>query len=165
MRDIWLRISALALAVIILATVLPACQKALAADSYVAIVPDVLHSGRAEAVSLSLLSGGQFVKDNIEVTLLKDDKKVTSARQAVNGTGIVTLNIPQNAEEGKYEIQVCLGTACHVKGAQRVLEAFERELNIRDGETTSDQNFSLEADNQSAFITSTILETLSKLWW
>ncbi|MFC1731935.1 NAD(P)H-dependent oxidoreductase subunit E [candidate division KSB1 bacterium] len=46
--------------------------------------------------------------------------------------------------KGKYEIQVCMGTACHVKGAQRVLEAFERELNIKDGETTSDQNFSLE---------------------
>jgi len=46
--------------------------------------------------------------------------------------------------KGKYEIQVCMGTACHVKGAQRVLEAFERELNIEDGETTPDQNFSLE---------------------
>ena len=29
---------------------------------------------------------------------------------------------------GKYEIQVCIGTACHVKGASRILEAFEREL-------------------------------------
>jgi len=46
--------------------------------------------------------------------------------------------------KGKYEIQVCMGTACHVKGAQRVLEAFERELNINEGETTSDKNFSLE---------------------
>lgn len=46
--------------------------------------------------------------------------------------------------KGKYEIQVCMGTACHVKGAQRVLEAFERELNISDGETTADKKFSLE---------------------
>ena len=123
MRNIWLKISALALAVIIVATVLPACQKVSAADSYVAIVPDVLHSGRAEAVSLSLLSGGQFVKDNIEVTLLKDDKKVTSARQTVNGTGTVTLNIPQNAEEGKYEIQV-KGTGFTDKASVSVAKSY-----------------------------------------
>lgn len=45
---------------------------------------------------------------------------------------------------GKYEIQVCIGTACHVKGASRILEAFERELNIKEGETTSNEMFSLE---------------------
>ncbi|MBL6964633.1 MAG: NAD(P)H-dependent oxidoreductase subunit E [Bacteroidetes bacterium] len=46
--------------------------------------------------------------------------------------------------KGKFQIQVCMGTACHVKGADRVLEAFERELNIRDGETSHDQQFSLD---------------------
>ena len=45
---------------------------------------------------------------------------------------------------GKYEIQVCLGTACHVKGASRVLDAFERELGIPDGSTTEDKLFSLD---------------------
>lgn len=46
--------------------------------------------------------------------------------------------------KGEFEIQVCMGTACHVKGAQRVLEAFERELDIKDGETTEDKKFTLE---------------------
>jgi len=45
---------------------------------------------------------------------------------------------------GKFEIQVCMGTACHVKGAGRVLDAFERELGIGDGQTTGDKLFSLE---------------------
>ena len=45
---------------------------------------------------------------------------------------------------GKFEIQVCMGTACHVKGAGRVLDAFERELGIADGQTTGDKLFSLE---------------------
>ena len=45
---------------------------------------------------------------------------------------------------GKYEIQVCMGTACHVKGAGRVLDAFERELGIEDGRTTEDKVFSLD---------------------
>ncbi len=46
---------------------------------------------------------------------------------------------------GKYEIQICLGTACYVKGAQRILEAFERELDIPEGSTTKDKLFSLKA--------------------
>ena len=46
---------------------------------------------------------------------------------------------------GKYVISVCLGTACHVKGGQRILEGLERDLQLKAGETSSDQNFSLEA--------------------
>jgi NADH-quinone oxidoreductase subunit E len=45
---------------------------------------------------------------------------------------------------GKYHIQVCRGTACHVKGSARVLEALQRELNIKPGQTTRDGQFSLE---------------------
>lgn len=45
---------------------------------------------------------------------------------------------------GKFHIQVCRGTACHVKGSARVLEAIQRELNIKAGQTTRDGVFSLE---------------------
>ncbi|MFP4347922.1 MAG: NAD(P)H-dependent oxidoreductase subunit E [Desulfococcaceae bacterium] len=45
---------------------------------------------------------------------------------------------------GKYPIKVCLGTACHVKGGDIILENFERKLDIREGETTPDRDFSLE---------------------
>lgn len=45
---------------------------------------------------------------------------------------------------GKYVISVCLGTACHVKGAGKVLEKLEEELGIKIGETTSDGLFTLE---------------------
>ena len=37
-----------------------------------------------------------------------------------------------------------MGTACHVRGAQLVLEKLERELKIKSGETTEDMNFSLD---------------------
>ncbi|MCX7974313.1 MAG: NADH-quinone oxidoreductase subunit NuoE [Candidatus Aminicenantes bacterium] len=47
--------------------------------------------------------------------------------------------------KGKHPINVCLGTACHVRGAQLILEKFERELGIKTGETTQDLLFSLEA--------------------
>ena len=45
---------------------------------------------------------------------------------------------------GKYHIQVCRGTACHVKGSDNVLQALERELKIGPGQTSRDGIFSLE---------------------
>jgi NADH:ubiquinone oxidoreductase subunit E len=46
---------------------------------------------------------------------------------------------------GKHLVRVCLGTACYLKGSSRVLEAVEKELGIKDGETTSDRTFSLQS--------------------
>ena len=45
---------------------------------------------------------------------------------------------------GKHLIRVCKGTACYLKGATQVFEALERELGIKEGETTRDQKFSLQ---------------------
>ena len=46
--------------------------------------------------------------------------------------------------KGKHPISVCLGTACYVRGAEKVLEEFQKELEIKVGETTSDGLFSLD---------------------
>jgi NADH-quinone oxidoreductase subunit E len=48
---------------------------------------------------------------------------------------------------GKHLINVCLGTACHVRGASKVLEQIERSLKINPGETTDDFKFTLETVN------------------
>ncbi len=48
---------------------------------------------------------------------------------------------------GRHLINVCLGTACHVRGAVRILEGIERELGIKVGETTENLRFSLETVN------------------
>ncbi len=48
---------------------------------------------------------------------------------------------------GCHLIQVCLGTACHVRGAARVEDKFERELGIKPGETTRNFAFTLESVN------------------
>jgi NADH-quinone oxidoreductase subunit E len=45
---------------------------------------------------------------------------------------------------GKHPIKVCLGTACHVRAGDIILENFERKLEISEGETTSDKEFSIE---------------------
>ncbi len=46
---------------------------------------------------------------------------------------------------GKYLVHVCRGTACHVRGAERVMEALQDTLGIREGDTSEDRLFSLEA--------------------
>ncbi len=46
---------------------------------------------------------------------------------------------------GKHIITICTGTACHVKGAGRIVSAFESELGIEKGATTSDRMFTLES--------------------
>ena len=48
---------------------------------------------------------------------------------------------------GRHVIHVCLGTACHVRGAVRILEALERDLGILAGETDKDMQFTLETVN------------------
>jgi NADH-quinone oxidoreductase subunit E len=48
---------------------------------------------------------------------------------------------------GKHLINVCLGTACHVRGAARVLEKIERSLAIKREGTTKDRKFTLETVN------------------
>jgi NADH-quinone oxidoreductase subunit E len=48
---------------------------------------------------------------------------------------------------GRHLINVCLGTACHVRGAVRILEEIERRLGIKAGETTKDLKYTLETVN------------------
>ena len=45
---------------------------------------------------------------------------------------------------GKHIINVCMGTACHVRGGSRIVDEVSRQLNIADGETTQDMLFTLE---------------------
>ena len=47
--------------------------------------------------------------------------------------------------KGKYNINVCMGTACYVKGAGKILEKFESLLGIKAGTTTEDGEFGIEA--------------------
>ena len=59
--------------------------------------------------------------------------------------GVVTFYSQFYLEpRGKNTIKVCLGTACHVKGAGKILDRLKEILRIKEGETTKDLNFSLE---------------------
>jgi len=65
---------------------------------------------------------------------------------AAKVTGVATFyHFFRLQPRGKYMINVCMGTACYVKGADRVLEKLKEELGIDIGETTKDRLFTLEA--------------------
>jgi NADH-quinone oxidoreductase E subunit len=49
--------------------------------------------------------------------------------------------------KGKYVIKVCNGTACHIRGSDKVLDAIKSSLNIQPGETSEDGLFSIEIVN------------------
>lgn len=50
-------------------------------------------------------------------------------------------------ERGKHIVNVCLGTACHVRGGELILDTLQRQLNVKPGETTSDLRFTLDSVN------------------
>ena len=47
--------------------------------------------------------------------------------------------------KGKYHIAVCLGTACYVKGSNKIMDRLEEKLKIKQGETTADGKFSIDS--------------------
>lgn len=58
--------------------------------------------------------------------------------------GVVTFySFFSMTPKGEHPISVCMGTACYVRGAEKVLDEFKRILNINVGETTADGKFSL----------------------
>jgi len=59
-------------------------------------------------------------------------------------TGVITFySFFTMTPKGEHPISICLGTACYVRGAEKVLEEFRRLLKIQVGETTPDGKFSL----------------------
>ena len=47
--------------------------------------------------------------------------------------------------KGEHAVSVCMGTACYVRGAGKVLDEFQKQLGIKSGETSTDGKFSIEA--------------------
>jgi len=60
-------------------------------------------------------------------------------------SGVISFyNFFTTVPKGKYRVNVCMGTACFVKGADKILEEFEKELNIKAGQVTKDMEFSID---------------------
>lgn len=60
--------------------------------------------------------------------------------------GVVTFySFFTMAPKGKHPISVCLGTACYVRGAEKVLDEFKKQLGVKVGQCTGDNKFSLSS--------------------
>jgi CD109 antigen len=95
----------LILIIAVLATGVPACTPVFSAESHLAVVPSVLHSGETVDLSVALLKGDSLSSGDVEVTLSNDKEVVAHAESRINGKGIVELKLPQ-IPSGDYEIQV-----------------------------------------------------------
>ena len=63
----------------------------------------------------------------------------------INLDGVITFYSRFTLEpKGKYTISVCLGTACYVKGSQKILDRLKERLKIEPGQTTEDGIFSID---------------------
>ena len=62
--------------------------------------------------------------------------------------GVLTFyNAFSLTPKGEHVMTVCMGTACHVRGGSQIVEELERKLDVKVGETTSDDKFTLETVN------------------
>jgi NADH-quinone oxidoreductase subunit E len=74
------------------------------------------------------------------VELIADYLKITESR----AFGVASFYSQfRFTEPGRHSITVCLGTACHVSGGEILLDTFERDLNVKPGQCTSDRRFEL----------------------
>jgi len=73
---------------------------------------------------------------------------VETGRSLVDVYGVATFYRSFSLKpRGKHLISVCVGTACHVRGANNIVKDFERQLGVKAGETTDDKEFTLETVN------------------
>ncbi|MFZ5944677.1 MAG: NAD(P)H-dependent oxidoreductase subunit E [Bacillota bacterium] len=78
----------------------------------------------------------------IEVQSYVSDK-LNIPISTVNGV-VSFYSLFSEEPQGKYNINVCMGTACYVKGSQEILKTIEEELHIKEGETTLDKLFTIK---------------------
>ncbi|BDU50668.1 NADH-quinone oxidoreductase subunit NuoE family protein [Haliovirga abyssi] len=121
------------------------CQNKLAQDCYSKLEKFINELPEKKGALISVLHRAQdifgylpaevqkFISEKLDIPLAKV-------------YGVVTFySFFTMTPKGEYPISVCLGTACYVRGAEKVLDEFKRELDLEVGETGLDGKFSLDA--------------------
>ncbi|MDO5689769.1 MAG: NAD(P)H-dependent oxidoreductase subunit E [Tissierellia bacterium] len=101
--------------------------------------------GKSRGALMSVLHRGQslFGYLPIEVQQLVSNKMNIPLSDIY---GVVTFYSQfSTVPKGKYEIGVCMGTACYVRGAKKILDEVEQQLDVGVGQTTPDMLFSIQA--------------------
>jgi NADH-quinone oxidoreductase subunit E len=101
--------------------------------------------GARESALLAILQDVQAV----EKYLPKEALEYVSQKMRIPLVQVFRLATFYNAlslkPRGRHKIDVCLGTACHVRGGGKILDKVERDLGISVGDTTKDKRFTLES--------------------
>ena len=101
--------------------------------------------GARESALLAILQDIQAE----EKYLPKDALEYVSQKMEIPLVQVFRLATFYNAlslkPRGRHKVDVCLGTACHVRGGDKILDKMERDLGISVGETTKDKRFTLES--------------------
>lgn len=107
----------------------------------------VKESGSAEGGLISILEKIQAKYSYLPEEALREVANQTG-RSLVDIYGVATFYRAFSLEpRGKHLISVCLGTACHVRGGPGIIEEMERQLEVKAGDTTPDNEFTLETVN------------------
>jgi len=101
--------------------------------------------GGRESALLSILQDIQTK----EKYLPKDVLEQVSQKMHIPLTNIFRIATFYNAlsikPRGRHKVDVCLGTACHVRGGNKIMDKLKRDLGVAVGETTKDKRFTLES--------------------
>jgi len=96
-----------------------------------------------ESALLEILHKAQGIYGYLEKDLLMDISQSLNLPPS-NVFGVATFYSFFNLEKpGEHIVTGCLGTACYVKGVEGIMQAIEREFNVKRGETTTDGKLSL----------------------
>jgi NADH-quinone oxidoreductase subunit E len=102
------------------------------------------YKGKESAI-LAILQDIQSKKKYLPKEILEQ----VSQKMQIPATHIFRLATFYNAlsikPRGRHKIDVCLGTACHVRGGNKIIDRMKRDLGIPVGETTKDKRFTLES--------------------
>ena len=114
-------------------------------DKKIAAIIDKYHSDRSQLISiLQDVQAEYYYLPKEALIQLSETMDVPLSQVYSLATFFRAFSLEPR---GKHLVSVCLGTACHVRGAARVLEKIERSLGIGRGRTTEDRNFTLETVN------------------
>jgi NADH-quinone oxidoreductase subunit E len=101
--------------------------------------------GEKESAILAILQDIQTKEKYLPKEILEQ----VSQKMRIPMTNIFRIATFYNAlsikPRGRHKIDVCLGTACHVRGGTKIIDKLSRDLGIQVGETTKDKRFTLES--------------------
>jgi len=105
----------------------------------------IKQNGKKESAILAILQDIQAR----EKYLPKEVLEQVSQKMQLPMTDIFRIATFYNAlsikPRGRHKVDVCLGTACHVRGGTKIIDKLSRDLDIQVGETTKDKRFTLES--------------------